>query len=595
VCVGGAVTITFNLPDDDDGEGFDVTYSIGGNTFNLLAIVNGHTENHVVTASTTATLSLVENNDDDDDDCFTVFSQTISIAVSNPALNVTNQADPTCGQNNGSITVSAFGGVTPYQYSLNANPPQSGGTFSGLGAGAYNLTVEDAIGCTDQVTVTLDNPGAPTLTISNQTNPSCGQSNGSITASASGGVSPYQFSLNGGAFQSSGAFTGLGAGNYTVVAKDNAGCTGSISVTLSSQGGPTLAISGQTNPACGQSNGSITASASGGTLPYQYSLGGANYQSSPVFNGLAAGAYQVYVRDAAACIDIKPVTLTDAGANLPQANIFANTTQGCASTVFSLTGNLPNGTTGAWSSADVQPPSPANPVWTLSDLPPGTTTLAWTLSAPGCPNYDAAMLTLDVLPPPEANDDGIFDIPQGEFGETAVLLNDAIAAPVAVRILKNPAQGTAFFDSQNVLEYQPGLNADGADTVIYEICYFECPDACDTASVFFRNLRNDDPCVITGDTSNVFTNGLTPNGDGRNDRLFFQIVSVENCEINYAKSEIIIYNRWGDIVFEASPYNNDWEGKNRDGKDLPPGVYYFVLRVTLDRVYSQFGSVILIR
>jgi gliding motility-associated-like protein len=101
--------------------------------------------------------------------------------------------------------------------------------------------------------------------------------------------------------------------------------------------------------------------------------------------------------------------------------------------------------------------------------------------------------------------------------------------------------------------------------------------------------------VIAGDTSNVFTNGLTPNDDGLNDVLVFQIVSVEDCEINYAKSEIIIYNRWGDIVFDASPYNNDWDGTNRDKQDLPPGVYYFVLRVTLEEQYTQFGSVILVR
>jgi gliding motility-associated-like protein len=93
----------------------------------------------------------------------------------------------------------------------------------------------------------------------------------------------------------------------------------------------------------------------------------------------------------------------------------------------------------------------------------------------------------------------------------------------------------------------------------------------------------------------VFTNGLTPNGDGRNDVLVFRVVSVEECELNYAESEIIIYNRWGDVVFSASPYGNNWGGTGRNGQDLPPGVYYFVLRVTLEQQYTQFGSVILLR
>lgn len=205
------------------------------------------------------------------------------------------------------------------------------------------------------------------------------------------------------------------------------------------------------------------------------------------------------------------------------------------------------------------------------------------------------MLTLEVLPPPVANTDGVFFVEQGEHSEAPVLLNDLLPAPVEVQILAPPSQGTAWLNDQNILEYQPFAAAEGPDTAVYEICYPECPAVCDTALILFRNVRHGDPCVITGDTSNVFTNGLTPNNDGRNDYLVFRVVSVEVCAINHAKSEIIIYNRWGDIVSEASPYDNDWDGRNRNGADLPPGVYYFVLRITLDEVYSQFGSVILIR
>ncbi len=381
------------------------------------------------------------------------------------------------------------------------------------------------------------------------------------------------------------------------MARDAAGCTSSVATTsLTSPGAPIVNITSQNNPGCGQNNGSITASASGGTSPYQYSLNGGAFQNSGAFGGLGAGSYTLVARDAAGCTSLAAATtLVDPGANLPAANLNANTTQGCSNTVFTLTGNLPPGTTGLWSSAEIQPPAPANPVWTPGNIPPRSVTVTWTLSAPGCPNYDAASLTLNVLAPPQANPDGAFTVEQGGDATVEVLLNDVTSSPVGLRILKNPTQGTAFVTNQDMLEYQPNATANGVDTVIYEICYLECPDACDTALVLFRNVRNDDPCVITGDTSNVFTNGLTPNGDGRNDFLFFRAVSVEDCAINYAKSDIIIYNRWGDVVFEASPYNNDWGGTNRNGNDLPPGVYYFVLRITLDEVYTQFGSVILIR
>lgn len=598
VCAGEAVTLVFNLPDDDDdGAGFDVTYSIGGNTFFLTAIFNGHTEQHTVTFSTTASLSLVIYNDDDDDDeCFTIFNQTIPITVSGPALTIINQTDPACGQDNGSITASASGGASPYQYSLNGGAFQSSGIFPGLGAGDYTVGIQDAAGCTAEASATLNPADGPVLTIINQTNPACGQNDGSITASASGGTLPYQYSLNGGAFQSSGIFPSLNAGDYTVVVHDAAGCTAEASaVELTSSNAPNLTVSSQTNPGCGQTNGSIAVAASGGVPPYQYSLGGTVYQASPVFSGLAAGAYSVFVQDAVNCINAVTVVLTDPGANLPPAGISVNTTQGCTATVFTLTGNAPPGTTGFWTSDEAPPPTPANPVWILAGLPPGSVTATWTLSAPGCPDYDAAVLTLEVLPPPVANTDGVFFVEQGEHSEVPVLLNDQLPAPVEVRILTPPTQGTAWLNDQNILEYQPFAAAEGPDTAAYEICYIECPAVCDTALVLFRNVRHDDPCVITGDTSNLFTNGLTPNNDGRNDYLVFRVVSAEVCAINHAKSEIIIYNRWGDVVFEASPYHNDWDGRNRNGADLPPGVYYFVLRITLDQVYSQFGSVILIR
>ncbi|MDQ3682699.1 MAG: hypothetical protein M3352_06460 [Bacteroidota bacterium] len=64
------------------------------------------------------------------------------------------------------------------------------------------------------------------------TNAATGQSNGSIAASATGG-SGFTFNINNGAFQSSGTFNNLAAGNYTVSAKNSNGCTGSAQFTVS--------------------------------------------------------------------------------------------------------------------------------------------------------------------------------------------------------------------------------------------------------------------------------------------------------------------------------------------------------------------------
>ena len=61
----------------------------------------------------------------------------------------------------------------------------------------------------------------------------------------------------------------------------------------------------------GNFNGQLTAQVNGGTSPYQYSLDGSNYQSSPVFNNLGAGTYNIYYQDTNLCQTIQTIILTE--------------------------------------------------------------------------------------------------------------------------------------------------------------------------------------------------------------------------------------------------------------------------------------------
>jgi hypothetical protein len=96
------------------------------------------------------------------------------------------------------------------------NPP-----LTNLCAGTYEYTITDSFGCTatEQVTITEVNPVSFLTQVSNA---SCGDSaDGNITFSASGGVAPYQYSIDGGAhFQLSNQFTGLITGTYSLLVKD---------------------------------------------------------------------------------------------------------------------------------------------------------------------------------------------------------------------------------------------------------------------------------------------------------------------------------------------------------------------------------------
>lgn len=158
-------------------------------------------------------------------------------------------------------------------------------------------------GVTIVVSATTSNPSAP------------GATNGSITATATGG-SGFTFSINGAAFQSSGTFSGLAAGSYTVAAKNSNGCTGSSTFTLTALNpcaGITITVNGTVvNPtAPGATNGSITATASGST-GFTYNINGGTFQSSGVFSNLAAGNFVIIAKDINGCTGTANFTLTAA-------------------------------------------------------------------------------------------------------------------------------------------------------------------------------------------------------------------------------------------------------------------------------------------
>lgn len=145
------------------------------------------------------------------------------------------------------------------------------------------------------------------VSLVSSTNPStCGSNNGSIVVNATGGVTPYTFSIDGTNFQSSATFNNLGGGSFTLRVKDKNGCVVSLSpaVVLDTPDGPQAAGSPtvESDTECNSNNGSITVTGiTGGTGPYQYSRDGVNFQASNQFTGLQNGSYTITVKDATNC------------------------------------------------------------------------------------------------------------------------------------------------------------------------------------------------------------------------------------------------------------------------------------------------------
>ena len=151
-------------------------------------------------------------------------SATVAIGQPSQLQATTSQQAVLCNSgNNGKIIVSGSGGTAPYSYSLDSVIFQSGSTFN-VAAGNYSVFVRDANGCAiPRINVTVTEP--PLLTATSLTsNASCGGNDGTISINSVGGVSPYQYALNGGTFQTGNKFN-VGPGTYDINVKDVNGCT----------------------------------------------------------------------------------------------------------------------------------------------------------------------------------------------------------------------------------------------------------------------------------------------------------------------------------------------------------------------------------
>ncbi|MBI2271082.1 MAG: PKD domain-containing protein [Bacteroidetes bacterium] len=236
---------------------------------------------------------------------------TSSFTITQPSAaltSTTSQTNVSCfGGSNGTASVSASGGTSPYTYLWNGG--QTTSSISGLSAGTYTVTTTDTKGCTAVATAPVTQPTVLSSTAM-QTNVCSGASNGLAAVSISGGTSPYTYLWSNG--QTTSSATGLSAGSYSVTTTDFNGCTSTSTVTISLF--PSISSSAsQTNVSCfGGSNGSATVIPSGGTTPFSYQWN--NGQTTTSITNLAASNYSVTTTDANGCTATSSVSITQPSA-----------------------------------------------------------------------------------------------------------------------------------------------------------------------------------------------------------------------------------------------------------------------------------------
>jgi gliding motility-associated-like protein len=215
------------------------------------------------------------------------------------------------GGSNGSVTVSSSAGTAPYTYQWSPNNT-TGATVNNLTANNYQIITIDAQGCRDTIQITLTQPEAITLNVTDILGADCNTPNGTGTVTVAGGVAPYTYNwLPDG--QTTASLNNLLSGNYDVTVTDANLCTANIAVIIPSNNGPSITNIAVTNGACqGNQGGQITVTATGGTAPLTYTLGTNPPQSTNVFSNVTAGTYTITVSDANGCNSTGSATITTA-------------------------------------------------------------------------------------------------------------------------------------------------------------------------------------------------------------------------------------------------------------------------------------------
>ena len=212
-------------------------------------------------------------------------------------LSTSNIIDANCGASDGAATVDAIGGAGTYTYVWTPNVGNTA-TATNIAAGAYTVDVSDQDGCSSSINFTIINIGGPTLTVQPTTDASCfGLADGEASIQANGGTAPYTYAWapTGG---NSATASNLIAGSYIITVTDATGCVSAETIVVNE---PSEILITETiiDEDCGQGNGDISLSVTGGTSPYTYLWGGLQTTSS--ISSLISGNYTVTVTDAVGC------------------------------------------------------------------------------------------------------------------------------------------------------------------------------------------------------------------------------------------------------------------------------------------------------
>ena len=292
----------------------------------------------------TYTVTTTDTNGCSDSNSYTL---TAPDAVVASIPNITNES--CAGNNDGTAEAAATGGTAPYTYTWTTGEDSQ--AIFDLAPGSYTVTASDAIGCTAEATVEITAGSDVSVTIAVDQLPSCGEDNGTLTATATGSNGTYMYQWSNGSIDQS--IDMLASGTYSVTATDSNGCTAVAFQVLDVVSDLDIDLSGSVSVTCaGFADGTAMVTILSGSGPFSILWNDGSTSESRT--GLVPGTYSVTVTDINNCAKTRSITI-DEPSELNLTNLITTGTGCDTSSMGSISVEIEGGTTPyeyMWSNGD---------------------------------------------------------------------------------------------------------------------------------------------------------------------------------------------------------------------------------------------------
>ena len=525
---------------------------VGNYSYQWSNSISQDTNTHLCKGSYTVTIT-------DEQNCMDI--QTLSISQPDTIkISVLDTVMLKCnGTCYGHINISVQSGTPPYSFLWNSG--QNTQNIINICAGDYIVTVTDANHCKNDLLVKIRDTSNFTVTLNAKNDISCfSLCDGSATVIAGSGVPPYTYLWSNG--NPTNQISNVCAGNYNVVVSDSKNCIVSVFVPINQPASLQMHVDSKKGPSCfGYNNGSVNLSAIGGTPKYTYNWNNQNVDS--VQTGLSIGKYYITITDSHNCKAKDSVVLQQPTPLILDMHSGKTT---CATSCDGSGWGIPSGGTRKY-------------------------TYQWSNGA-GDSLTSHLCAGINSLTVTDANNCQIIGnviIVAGSYvlNVTATAEKDSVFVTDDIKLHALPANGCVYQWLPSDLFVNANLanpiahTLGNTDFTVFVTDSIGCSNKA-TVSVKIREYSCSNPFVFV-------PNAFSPDGDGNNDVLYVRGKIISQLYF-------VIYDRWGEKVFETRDINLGWDGIYKD-KAADPGVFVYYLEVTCvdNQKYFQKGNITLIR